>query len=45
MHVHASALDALTIGAYLIVLMFLLRQFAARFSEKPIGKAVAAIVA
>jgi hypothetical protein len=45
LHIHASTLDALVIAAYLLIIMFLLRAFAGRFSERPIGKAVASLVA
>jgi hypothetical protein len=45
LHVHVSTLDTLVLAAKLLVILFLLRAFAARFSERPIGKAVAAIVA
>jgi len=45
MHVHASALDALIITAYLLIALFVLRWIAAKTSERPIGKALAAIVA
>lgn len=42
---HASALDALIVAAYLLIVMFVLRQIAARTSDRPIGKAIAALVA
>jgi hypothetical protein len=44
-HIHASALDALVVIAYMVIGLFLLRQLAARLSERPIGKAIASIVA
>lgn len=44
MHVHASALDFLVVGAYIVIFSFLWRQIAARLSEGPIGKAMGAIL-
>jgi hypothetical protein len=43
MHVHASALDALIIAAYLLVIGFLLRMIAARYKDSPFGQALAFI--
>lgn len=45
MHVHVSALEFLTTMAYVLIGLFLLRQLAARNSENPFGKGLAAIVA
>lgn len=44
MHVHASALDFLVVGAYLVIFSFLWRQIAGRFADRPIGKAMGAII-
>ena len=41
MHVHASALDAVTIFAMLLVISALWRTVAFRNSDKPLGQAMA----
>lgn len=41
MHVHGSALDALVMFAFLIIIGAFWRLGAARLSEKPIGRAMA----
>lgn len=43
MHVHVSPVDFLTTACYLIIFGFLWRSLAARWSEKPIGQAMAFI--
>ena len=43
MHVHASALDFLVWVAYLILFGLTWRFLAAKWSDKPLGKAMAAI--
>lgn len=45
MHVHASALDMVVLAAKLVIILFILRQIAARFHESKFGQALAAIVA
>lgn len=42
-HVHASALDALTVLAYLIILGALWRTASAQLAERPVGQAMAFI--
>jgi hypothetical protein len=42
---HVSTLSTLIMAAQLLIIMFLLRAFAGRYSERPIGKAVASLVA
>jgi hypothetical protein len=41
MHVHASALDFLVFVAYSIIFGFFWRLMAARWADKPLGKAMA----
>jgi len=41
MHVHASALDFLIFVAYSIIFGFIWRLAAARWSDSPVGKAMA----
>lgn len=41
MHIHASALDGLTMFAMLLVISALWRTLAFRWSDKPIGQAMA----
>ncbi len=41
MHVHASALDAVTMFAMLLILSALWRTLAFRYSDKAIGQAMA----
>lgn len=41
MHVHASALDALIIAAYIILIGFLFRWLSARYPDSALGKALA----
>lgn len=43
MHVHISFLEFLTTAAYIIIFGFLWRAAAARWADKPIGKAMATI--
>lgn len=43
MHVHVSPVEFLTVAAYLVIFGFLWRSLAARWSEKPIGQAMAFI--
>lgn len=42
-HIHASALDALVVFAYLVIFGFIWRFLSARWSERPVGKAMAFI--
>lgn len=43
MHVHVSPVEFLTTACYLIIFGFLWRSLAARWSDKPIGQAMAFI--
>lgn len=43
MHLHADILQALTMFAYLLIITALWRQAAAQLSDRPLGKAMAAI--
>jgi len=43
MHVHASALDFLIVGAYTLIFSFLWRLLAARCSESALGQGMAAV--
>lgn len=43
-HLHVSVLDFLVVSAYFLILMFLLRALAAKFADKPFGKALGALV-
>lgn len=43
MHVHASALDFLIFAAMAIIFGFLSRYAAAKYADRPIGKALAFI--
>lgn len=45
MHVHVSALDALVVGAYLVIWLYVLRLIAIRYSDSSLGKALSFIVA
>jgi hypothetical protein len=40
-HVHASALDAVTVLAYIIILGAIWRTASAQLAERPIGQAMA----
>lgn len=42
-HVHVSALEFFVTAAYIIVFGFLWRSLAARWSERPVGQAMAYI--
>lgn len=44
MHVHASALDFLIIGAYMVIFSFIWRLIAARLSDSAFGKAMGAVL-
>ncbi len=44
MHVHADAIGFLTMVAYLLIAMFLLRSLAARTAETSFGKGLGVIV-
>lgn len=41
MHVHASVLDFMVFAAFTVILGFLWRLAAAKWSDKPVGKAMA----
>lgn len=43
MHVHVSPVEFLTIAAYLVIFGFFWRSLSARWSERPIGQAMAFI--
>lgn len=43
MHVHISPVEFLATAAYLVVFGFLWRSLAARWSENPVGQAMAFI--
>lgn len=43
MHVHVSPIEFLTVAAYLVIFGFLWRSLAARWSDKPVGQAMAFI--
>lgn len=43
MHVHVSPVEFLTTACYLVIFGFLWRSLSARWSEKPIGQAMAFI--
>lgn len=43
MHVHASALDALTVLAYLVIIGALWRTIEIQLADRPIGRAMAFI--
>lgn len=43
MHVHVSPVEFLSVALYLVIFGFLWRTLAARWSEKPIGQAMAFI--
>lgn len=43
-HLHVSALDFLIVLAYLVIASFLWRVLAAHLSDKPIGKAMGALL-
>jgi hypothetical protein len=42
--INPSALNVLIIGASMVIFMFLWRAAAARWSERPIGQAMAAVM-
>lgn len=42
-HLHASVLDFLVFLAYLIIAQLIWRLLAARYSDRPFGKALAAL--
>lgn len=43
MHVHVSAVEFLTVAAYVVIFGFLWRTLAARWADKPVGAAMAYI--
>lgn len=43
MHVHVSALAALIVFAYVLIIGFIWRWLAAQYSEYPIGKAMSTL--
>lgn len=43
MHVHVSPVEFLTVACYLVIFGFLWRSLAARWSDKPVGQAMAFI--
>lgn len=40
MHVHASALDALVVIAYVVIAWFIMRSLATRYPDSPFAQAV-----
>lgn len=44
-HLHVSVLDFLIVLAYFVIAQFLLRTLAAHLSDKPVGKALGALIA
>lgn len=42
-HVHVGVVEFLTVAAYVVIFSFLWRLLAARLSDKPIGRAMAAV--
>jgi hypothetical protein len=43
MHVHVSVLDAMIVGAYVVIWLYLLRLAATKMSDSPIGQALSFI--
>lgn len=43
MHVHVAALDFLVTACYIIIFGFLWRSLSAKWSDRPIGKAMGVI--
>lgn len=43
MHVHVSPVEFLTVAAYIIIFGFFWRSLAARWSDNPVGQAMAFI--
>lgn len=43
-HLHVSVLDFAVSAAYTLIFLFLARALAARFAEKPFGKALGSLI-